>query len=90
MFWKTWQEFEVEHGNEDTVREMLRIKRSVQASHSTVNLLVQENIVVPSDRDVERAQGDKDSMRRLEEQMAIAAGMSDQNVTDGTSPSLSL
>ena len=30
-YWKAWQEFEVCHGNEDTFREMLRIKRSVQA-----------------------------------------------------------
>ena len=30
QFWETWKEFEVKHGNEDTVREMLRIKRSVQ------------------------------------------------------------
>ena len=34
-FWKVWQEFEVRHGNEDTFREMLRIKRSVQAQFST-------------------------------------------------------
>lgn len=34
-FWDIWQEFEVKHGNEDTVREMLRVKRSVQAIYST-------------------------------------------------------
>ena len=34
-FWKTWHEFEVKHGNEDTFREMLRIKRSVQAQYNT-------------------------------------------------------
>ena len=33
-FWSTWKEFEVAHGNEDTVREMLRIKRSVQATYN--------------------------------------------------------
>ena len=26
---------EVKHGNEDTVREMLRIKRSIQATYNT-------------------------------------------------------
>jgi len=26
-FWDAWNEFEVRHGNEDTFREMLRIKR---------------------------------------------------------------
>lgn len=34
-FWDSWKEFEVKHGNEDTVREMLRIKRSVQATYNT-------------------------------------------------------
>jgi hypothetical protein len=26
-FWEAWKSFEVRHGNEDTFREMLRIKR---------------------------------------------------------------
>jgi pre-mRNA-splicing factor SYF1 len=34
-FWQQWQEFEVRHGNEDTFKEMLRIKRSVQAQYNT-------------------------------------------------------
>ena len=34
-FWKAWHDFEVKHGNEDTFREMLRIKRSVQAQYNT-------------------------------------------------------
>ncbi|CAD5228216.1 unnamed protein product [Bursaphelenchus okinawaensis] len=34
QFWETWKEFEVKHGNEDTIREMLRVKRSVQASYN--------------------------------------------------------
>jgi pre-mRNA-splicing factor SYF1 len=38
-FWRIWKEFEIKHGNEDTIREMLRIKRSVQATYNTqVNL----------------------------------------------------
>lgn len=36
-FWKGWNDFEISHGNEETFREMLRIKRSVEASFSTVN-----------------------------------------------------
>ena len=35
-FWNKWHEFEVQHGNEDTFREMLRIKRSVSTSYSQV------------------------------------------------------
>ncbi|OEU21332.1 TPR-like protein, partial [Fragilariopsis cylindrus CCMP1102] len=34
-YWKAWNEFEISHGNEETFREMLRIKRSVEASYST-------------------------------------------------------
>ncbi|CAJ0761671.1 15132_t:CDS:10, partial [Entrophospora sp. SA101] len=34
-FWQLWHDFEVKHGNEDTFKEMLRIKRSVQAQYNT-------------------------------------------------------
>lgn len=38
-FWNVWRDFERNHGNEDTIREMLRIKRSVQATYNTtINL----------------------------------------------------
>jgi len=30
-YWDTWHDFEVNHGNEDTFRELLRIKRAVRA-----------------------------------------------------------
>lgn len=36
-FWSLWNDFEVAHGNEDTFREMLRIKRSVQAAFSNTH-----------------------------------------------------
>ena len=36
-YWKSWHSFEVEHGNEETFREMLRVKRGVAAAFSTVN-----------------------------------------------------
>lgn len=32
-FWKKWEAFEIRHGNEETYKEMLRVKRSVQAKH---------------------------------------------------------
>lgn len=39
-FWQVWKDFETSHGNEDTVREMLRIKRSVQAMYNTqINMM---------------------------------------------------
>ena len=35
VFWDKWSEFEVKHGNEDTMKELLRIKRSMQAKYNT-------------------------------------------------------
>ena len=34
-FWSQWTDFEVSHGNENTMRELLRIKRSMQAKYNT-------------------------------------------------------
>jgi pre-mRNA-splicing factor SYF1 len=36
-YWKEWHTFEVAYGNEETFREMLRVKRGVAALFSTVN-----------------------------------------------------
>ena len=48
-YWKAWQEFEVRFGNEDTFREMLRIKRSVQAQFNTqVNLMSAQMLAAAS------------------------------------------
>ncbi|PHH74160.1 hypothetical protein CDD83_4615 [Cordyceps sp. RAO-2017] len=42
-FWTRWEQFEVQHGNEDTFKEMLRIKRSVQAQYNTdVNFIASQ------------------------------------------------
>lgn len=44
-FWKKWEQFEVQHGNEDTFKEMLRIKRSVQAQFNTdVNFIASQAV----------------------------------------------
>jgi len=43
VYWQTWHDFEVSHGNEDTFREMLRIKRSVVAKfNSQLNVLASQ------------------------------------------------
>jgi pre-mRNA-splicing factor SYF1 len=41
-FWKYWHDFEVAHGNEETFREMLRVKRSVSARYSQTNYMAAE------------------------------------------------
>ncbi|KAG6176732.1 Pre-mRNA-splicing factor syf1 [Claviceps purpurea] len=44
-FWARWEHFEVHHGNEDTFKEMLRIRRSVQAQYNTdVNFIATQAI----------------------------------------------
>jgi pre-mRNA-splicing factor SYF1 len=44
-FWTKWEEFETHHGNNDTFKEMLRIKRSVQAQYNTdVNFIASQAI----------------------------------------------
>ncbi|KAI3444992.1 hypothetical protein Pfo_001657 [Paulownia fortunei] len=44
-FWNKWHEFEVQHGNEDTFREMLRVKRSVSASYSQTHFILPEYLM---------------------------------------------
>ncbi|KAL9624089.1 MAG: hypothetical protein Q9160_001611 [Pyrenula sp. 1 TL-2023] len=44
-FWGKWEAFEVQHGNEDTFKEMLRVKRSVVAQFNTdVNFIASQAI----------------------------------------------
>ena len=44
-FWRKWEAFEVQHGNEETFKEMLRIKRSVQAQFNTdVNFIASQAV----------------------------------------------
>lgn len=47
-FWKVWNNFEIENGTEDTFREMLRIKRSVQAQYNTDMANVASSVMASS------------------------------------------
>merc|ERR1719427_1475843 len=70
LYWKTWHDFEVKHGNEDTFREMLRIKRSVQAQYNTqVNFMSAQLLATQSNA----AESSKNQMEILEEQAAKEA-----------------
>ena len=59
-FWQTWKDFEVRHGNEDTIREMLRIRRSVQATYNT-----QVNFMASRTRSGEELESGLGSLTRL-------------------------
>lgn len=63
-FWSVWKEFEIKHGNEDTIREMLRIKRSVQATFNTQVNFMSAQMVAASSLSESAQPGD---MRALEE-----------------------
>ncbi|CAG0892203.1 unnamed protein product [Cyprideis torosa] len=73
-FWQTWKDFEVKHGNEDTIREMLRIKRSVQALYNTqVNMMsVQMMAGVVAPQTSTPSAGPQDAMRALEKEVVAA------------------
>ncbi|XP_046619626.1 pre-mRNA-splicing factor syf1 homolog [Neodiprion virginianus] len=66
-FWQVWKEFEVRHGNEDTMREMLRIKRSVQAMYNTqVNMMSAQMLNSATNLSIDDSAGTGDAMRLLD------------------------
>ena len=48
-YWSEWKQFEEAHGNEETYREMLRVKRSVETFNSQVCVAVLECLCVSVD-----------------------------------------
>ncbi|KAA1121521.1 pre-mRNA-splicing factor syf1 [Puccinia graminis f. sp. tritici] len=78
-FWETYHNFEIQHGSEDTFREMLRIKRAVQASFNTKTSYLAAKAAaaraagsrgggatVSQQQDEDDETGSGDPMRRLE------------------------
>ncbi|KAK6932490.1 hypothetical protein RJ641_002114 [Dillenia turbinata] len=80
-FWSRWHQFEVQHGNEDTFRDMLRTKRSVLASYSQTPAILQEYMIQKDQRltleetvdTLKRAGVPEDEMAALERQLAPSA-----------------
>jgi len=74
-FWDSWRDFEIQHGNEETYTEMLRVKRSVMGQFATVQLLPTDVIAKakpPKDR--KRKRQNTDEMQILEDEKANADG----------------
>jgi pre-mRNA-splicing factor SYF1 len=68
-FWNRWKDFEIRSGNEDTMREMLRIKRSVQATYNTqINMMSAQ---IPS-ASAPTSEAGKSAMQALEAKVAEA------------------
>ncbi|XP_077239521.1 tetratricopeptide repeat (TPR)-like superfamily protein [Tasmannia lanceolata] len=88
-FWNKWHDFEVQHGNEDTFREMLRIKRSVLTSYSQMHSILPEYLMQKDQKlnleetvdTLKRAGVPEDEMAALERQLApVAANDSGRKV----------
>ncbi|KAK4193818.1 putative Pre-mRNA-splicing factor SYF1 [Podospora australis] len=80
-FWQKWEQFEVQHGNEDTFKEMLRIKRSVQAQFNTdVNFIASQALARAQQKLTQGENGENvdpevaDAMEQLERQARAPAG----------------
>ncbi|MBV97807.1 Pre-mRNA-splicing factor SYF1, partial [Eschrichtius robustus] len=84
-FWQTWKDFEVRHGNEDTIREMLRIRRSVQATYNTqVNFMASQMLKVSGSAtgtvsDLAPGQSGMDDMKLLEQRAEQLAAEAEQD-----------
>ena len=73
-FWQKWEAFEVQHGNEDTFKEMLRIKRSVQAQYNTdVNFIASQALARSQQRPENGENGDGGDSDANEQADAMAA-----------------
>ncbi|KAL5994864.1 hypothetical protein ACLOJK_024921 [Asimina triloba] len=77
-FWNKWRDFEVQHGNEDTFREMLRTKRSVLAGYSQTHIILPEYMMQKDQKlnleetvdTLKRAGVPEDEMAALERHLA--------------------
>ncbi|KAF5822445.1 putative tetratricopeptide-like helical domain superfamily [Helianthus annuus] len=81
-FWVKWHEFEVNHGNEDTFRDMLRIKRSVTARHSQTHVMLPESLMQKANGDetaMDESKKAEDEMAALERKVAPDTAKNDTN-----------
>lgn len=74
-FWDTWKNFEVAHGNEATVRDMLRVRRSVEASYNVNVTLTSVQMRVDAERKAqETTSGSVNPMDSLDQQAQSSDG----------------
>ncbi|XP_018424078.1 PREDICTED: pre-mRNA-splicing factor SYF1 [Nanorana parkeri] len=79
-FWQTWRDFEVRHGNEDTIREMLRVKRSVQAKYNTQGtFLVSQRLRAEAIGAGQESKEPVDEMQALEQKAAVVAAQAERD-----------
>lgn len=83
-FWQIWKEFEISHGNEDTVREMLRIKRSVQATYNVQVNFMSAQMVAANVAAESLGKEKEDAMAALE---AKAMELAKKTIAEQSKPS---
>ncbi|KAJ4810460.1 Pre-mRNA-splicing factor SYF1 [Rhynchospora pubera] len=90
-FWKKWKDFEIQHGNEDTFKNMLCISRSVSASYNQEYLMqkdqklsVEEAVVT-----LKRAGVPGDQMGALEQQLAANSSANSSTNKDSSARAVS-
>ncbi|KAK7023926.1 hypothetical protein R3P38DRAFT_3270198 [Favolaschia claudopus] len=75
QFWSEWNTFEIETGSEDTFREMLRIKRSVQAQFNTeASYLAAQTIAAKQGTRISDSQGEEATDAMAAAEKAAGAG----------------
>jgi pre-mRNA-splicing factor SYF1 len=70
VFWQTWEEFETNYGNEDSFRDMLRLKRSVEADFENKQFIELAAEVDAHQREKQEAESRK--RKRQEEEAALS------------------
>ncbi|XP_040270668.1 pre-mRNA-splicing factor SYF1 [Bufo bufo] len=78
-FWQTWRDFEVRHGNEDTLREMLRVKRSVQAKYNTQGTFLVSQRLRAEGVGANEESKEVDEMQALEKRAAVVAAEAEKD-----------
>ena len=69
-FWKDWNDFEVQHGNEETFKEMLRIKRSVSTAYSAAAIMTNPAAKKLQEQQQQQQQQDGEQQGGMQQQAA--------------------
>jgi len=88
-YWKVWHDFEVKYGNEDTFKEMLRIKRSVQAKFNTEVHYISAQMMAAKENNTDMtgevepvAEESGNAMERLEQNVLGGGGEASSKTTN--------
>ncbi|KAJ4755519.1 Pre-mRNA-splicing factor SYF1 [Rhynchospora pubera] len=84
-FWKKRKDFEIQHGNEDTFREMLRISRSVSASYGQYLMQKDQKLTVEEAVDTLKRAGFPEDQKGVLERQLVAKPSSNSSINKDSS-----